>query len=138
MGRRVEVEMLRQSACSHCDLNQGCGTGAIGRLLGHRSKPIVIQSDIDLKPGDRVVLGIPDSSLLRASLLIYGLPLFMMVAASGLGHWIADGSEVMTLIAAIAGFISGFLISATLAKRKLSKQFYPQVLHVNSELTRQF
>ena len=58
-ANQVEIEMSRQGACSHCELSAGCGTGAIGRLLGHRSKPIIIQSDRDLNIGDEVVLGLP-------------------------------------------------------------------------------
>ncbi len=134
VDRHVELEMLRQSACSHCDLSQGCGIGAIGRLLGHRNKPIVLQSDIDLKAGDQVVLGLSDTGVLKASLLIYGLPICIMVIASSFGYWIADGSEVTTLVAASGGFLSGFLVSATLAKRKFPEQFYPRIIQVNGEL----
>ncbi|MCP3688155.1 MAG: SoxR reducing system RseC family protein [Gammaproteobacteria bacterium] len=138
VDRQVELEISRKSACGNCELRQGCGTGAIARLLGHRNKPVVIKSDIDLEAGDRLVLGLPDSGVLGASLLIYGLPLFIMVVASSLSHWITDGSELMTVIAAVAGFLSGFLTSATLATKVFSRQFYPQVLQVNGEPNQQF
>ncbi len=135
---RVEIQMLRQNACNHCELSQGCGTGAVGRLLGLRSKPLVISSDLELKAGDRVTLGLPDSSFLKASLLIYGLPLFALVLASGVGHWLFDGTETAVLISAITGFCSGLFFSSKLAKQRYSKQFYPRILKINSELTNQF
>ncbi len=66
-GDLAIIRMQRQSACSHCELNKGCGTGAIGRLLGHRSKPLAIRNDYDLKAGDRVLVGLPDRAFLNAS-----------------------------------------------------------------------
>jgi len=135
---RVEIQMQRQSACNHCELNQGCGTGAIGRLLGHRSKPLVIDSNLVLKPGDRITLGLPDSSFLKASLLIYGLPLFALVLSSAAGHWFFNGTETEVLLSAIAGFCGGLVISSKLAKQRFSQQFYPRILKINSEPTNQF
>jgi sigma-E factor negative regulatory protein RseC len=78
-GKLVELELQRNSTCGQCELSKGCGTGALGRLLGHRSKPILIETDHDLKPGDRLQLGLSESALVKASLTIYGLPLLGMV-----------------------------------------------------------
>ena len=80
-GKQVELELQRGSACGQCELNRGCGTGALGRLLGKRSKPLVIETDHVLKPGDRLQLGLSESALVKASLTIYGLPLLGMVMA---------------------------------------------------------
>ena len=106
-GKRVELELQRGSACGQCELSQGCGTGALGRLLGKRSKPLVIETDRDLKPGDRLQLGLSESALVKASLTIYGLPLLGMVTA-GLIASFAVVSEVLVALAACAGFIAGF------------------------------
>ena len=135
---RVQVEMQRKSACNHCELNRGCGTGAIGRLLGHRSKPLIIDSRLDLKPGDNIILGLPDSSFLKASLLIYGLPLFVLILASVIGHWIFSGSEAAVLLSAILGFSGGLIGSSKISKAHYGQQFYPRVLKINNEPTNQF
>ena len=137
-GNRVEIQMQRQSACDHCDLNRGCGTGAIGRLLGHRSKPLIIETSIPLKSGDRVLLGMPDASFLRASVLIYLLPLFSLVLFAILGQLIFGGSEVLVLLLALAGFLTGLLFSAIQARSRFSSEFSPRVLQVNSEPTDSF
>jgi sigma-E factor negative regulatory protein RseC len=134
-GRWIEVQMQRQSACNHCELNQGCGTGAIGRLLGHRSKPLMIESSFDLEPGDRVILGMPDSSFLKASLLIYGLPLFSLLLSAIVGQWLFEASEIKVLVMTIMGFGGGFLVSARLARKNFASQFDPQILEINSEPT---
>jgi len=113
-GNRVELELQRGSACGQCELSQGCGTGALGRLLGKRSKPLVIETDRDLKPGDKLQLGLSESALVKASLTVYGLPLLGMVAA-GLIASFAVVSEVLIALAAGAGFIAGFKLASYLS-----------------------
>ena len=106
-GNWVELELQRSSACDHCELNQGCGTGALGRLLGRRSRPLVIETDKDCEPGDRVLLELPESALVRASLLLYGLPLFglvfggLLAALLGLAEWLVVGIALLGLFAGI-------------------------------------
>ncbi len=56
-GSQGVINIQRQSVCGHCTLNNGCGTGAIGRMLGHRSKSLIIPSEKNLKPGDQVISG---------------------------------------------------------------------------------
>jgi len=106
-GKRVELELQRGSACGQCELSQGCGTGALGRLLGKRSQPLVIETDRDLQPGDRLQLGLSESALVRASLTVYGLPLLGMVVA-GLIASFAIESDVLIALAACAGFFGGY------------------------------
>lgn len=132
-GNRAEVQMDRQSACSHCEMSHGCGTGAIGRLLGKRSKPVNIEIEQDLKPGDLVELGLPDKAFLKASLLIYGLPLLGLFIGSILAETLFSDSEFMVFIFAIAGLISGLAVSGTIARIKFAGQFNPKILAVISE-----
>jgi len=132
-GELAIIRMQRQSACSQCELNKGCGTGAIGRLLGHRSKPLAIRNDYDLKTGDRVLLGLPDRAFLKASLLIYGLPLVALIGSGLLAQWAFTGSELSVYILSTAGFIAGLWVSGWIAKNHYSQQFNPQILEVGSE-----
>ena len=113
-GRLVELELQRNSTCGQCELSKGCGTGAIGRLLGHRSKPILIETDHQLEPGDRLELGLSESALVKASLTIYGLPLLGMVCA-GLLATLFAASEMIVALAACAGFFAGYKFATFLA-----------------------
>jgi len=132
-GDLAIIRMQRQSVCSHCELNKGCGTGAIGRLLGHRSKPLAIRNDYDLKAGDRVLLGLPDRAFLNASLLIYGLPLVALIGGGLMAQWAFAGSELSVIIFSTAGFFAGLWISGLIAKNHFSQQFNPRILKVGSE-----
>ncbi|MFT5656954.1 MAG: sigma-E factor negative regulatory protein RseC [Gammaproteobacteria bacterium] len=132
-GNHAEIQMHRQSACSHCELSSGCGTGAIGRLLGKRSKPVAIETEQNLKPGDQVELGLPEQAFLKASLLIYGLPLLGLFAGSMLAEFVFPGSEPMVFVLALTGLLSGLAVSAIIAKNKYARQFNPEILIINTE-----
>ncbi len=137
----AEVQMQRQSACSHCELSSGCGTGAIGRLLGKRSKPVKIRVNQDLKPGDQVEIGLPDKAFLRAGLLIYGLPLLglfigLMLAgliSSNAGSYIEASSDLIAFIFALAGLVLGLFIAGAISKTKFASQLNPEILAVINE-----
>ena len=137
-GDTAEVQMQRQSACSHCEMSQGCGTGAIGRLLGKRSKPVEIKVDRELKPGEQVEIGLPDKAFLRAGLLIYGMPLLGLFIGLALAEIMAShsnlSSDLIGFVFALIGLVLGLLIGAYIAKTKFGNQLNPKILAVISEL----
>ncbi|MDH3389314.1 MAG: SoxR reducing system RseC family protein [Gammaproteobacteria bacterium] len=128
-GRRVEIRLQRDSACGRCELSQGCGTGAIGRLLGHRSKPLVLESERQLKPGDSLVVGMPESAVVRASLSVYGLPLAGMIAA-GLPAALYDLADAWVAIAAFTGLFAGVKLASRLARRLEYDRLTPHIVEV--------
>ncbi|MDH3634389.1 MAG: SoxR reducing system RseC family protein [Gammaproteobacteria bacterium] len=134
-GRLVELELQRNSTCGQCELSKGCGTGALGRLLGHRSKPILIETDHQLEPGDRLELGLSESALVKASLTIYGLPLLGMVCAGLLAALVA-APEVIVALAALAGFFAGYKLAGFLTNALDAEQLAPYIVDiiVNPEL----
>jgi sigma-E factor negative regulatory protein RseC len=141
-GDLAEVQMHRQSACSHCEMSRGCGTGAIGRLLGKRSKPVEIKVDQNLKPGDQVQIGLPDKAFLRAGLLIYGMPLLglfiglvlaELIGSNAASH-IDASSDLIAFTLALTGLMLGLFSGASIAKTKFANQLNPKILAVTSEL----
>ena len=131
-GDRVELELQRSSACDHCELNQGCGTGALSRLLGRRSRPLVIQTDRDCKPGDRVLLELPESALVRASLLLYGLPLLGLVLGGLLAALLAVPEWLVVGIALLGLFVGFKFASRTTQRLEQGGQTpYIRVIQVN-------
>ncbi len=132
-GDLAIIRMQRQSACSHCELNKGCGTGAIGRLLGHRSRPLAIRNNFNLKIGDSVLLGLPDKAFLKASLLIYGLPIMALIGGGLLAQWAVAESEFSVIIISTVGFFTALWLSGKIAKIYFSQQFDPHILEVGGE-----
>ncbi len=128
-GRRVELELQRGSACGNCELSKGCGTGALGRLLGRRSRPIFVETEEHLEAGDEVLLALSESALVRASLTLYGLPLLGMVIA-GLLAALLTPSEWMVITTAAAGFYAGYRLAANLTGRLEDGQLTPYIIDI--------
>ncbi len=125
----VELALERQSTCSQCELNQGCGTGAIGRLLGRRRRSLVVRTDLALAPGDRVQVGIAESALVKASLAVYGLPLLGLLGG-GLVAAAWSLSDPLTAVCSFAGFGAGFQLGRHLTHRLVSARLNPHVTEI--------
>ena len=128
-GSRVELELQRGSACANCELSQGCGTGALGRLLGRRSRALFIETEQQLEAGDEVLLAMSESALVRASLMMYGLPLLGMVLAGLLLASVAS-AEWLVVLAAIGGFYAGYRIASHLTSRLEDGQLTPYIMNI--------
>ncbi len=125
-GEKVELEVRRDSACGHCDLKQGCGTGAIGRLLGGRRRPLVLTTGLALNPGDRVEIGLAEGALARASLLVYGIPLAGLLAGGLLGAGL-DLAEGLVALMAFGGFGAGYALGAPIARSLALARMTPHI-----------
>ncbi|MCH7881112.1 MAG: SoxR reducing system RseC family protein [Proteobacteria bacterium] len=132
-GSQAVIDIQRQSVCDHCELNNGCGTGAIGRLLGHRSKSFKITNEKDLKPGDQVILGIQEKAYLNASLVIYGLPLMGLISGGLLSQWVFGESDVKAFVGAAVGMTLCLIASNLIGKYRFSRQFNPAILQIIAE-----
>ncbi len=112
-GPQVELELQRDSSCNGCELVDGCGVGALGRLLGRRRKSLVIDTDRRLQPGDRVVLAVPERALVRMSLLVYGLPLVGLLGGALLPAALWPGaSDALAVVFGATGFAVGVKLAA--------------------------
>jgi sigma-E factor negative regulatory protein RseC len=108
----VWVETLRQSSCGACAVRQGCGTSALASVLGQRQAPVRVINSIGAVAGDRVVIGISESGLLRGSLAVYAVPLAGLFIGALTGHYLGDGGtdrvvDLWDLLGAAAGFTAG-------------------------------
>ena len=106
----VWVETERKTTCSSCSARQGCG-----QHLSSKYRPSAVTSMISalssepLFEGDRVLIGIPEHSLMRASAIIYMLPLMLLMAALWLSGVVGLGdgmTSLLCLLALVLGFIS--------------------------------
>lgn len=127
---RAELAVQRANACAHCELAAGCGTGAIGRLLGDRRKPIIIDTDRPLNPGDLVTLGLSERAVVKASLLLYGLPLIGLVVFSVITQSVLALPEWTVVLAAAAGLWFGFEVARQAGARMAQDSFSIDVVDV--------
>ncbi len=132
-GIHAVIEMHRQSVCGHCEVRNGCGTGALGRLLGHRNKSLKVVNEQDLVPGDQIILGIQDGAYLNASLMIYGLPLLGLIAGGLIFQWVFGASDLSAMVGAAIGMSAGLISSNLMAKYRFSALLKPTILQIIAE-----
>jgi sigma-E factor negative regulatory protein RseC len=125
----ILVETQSRSACSHCSSN-GCTSSVVSKLFGVKANRLLLENRLGVQPGDRVVIGIPDDLLVRASLWAYLLPLIFMFTGPALGGALGAGEAVQSLLA-LLGLAVGFTI-VHWSTRNLSSQrrFKPQLLRL--------
>ena len=126
---RATVAVERTAACPRCAAGKGCGAG----LLSGSTRPAMLEVSLSphlrLSEGDEVRLTLEPSHLLRASLLVYGLPLagivLMLVAGWLISRPLSDPEAVAY---AIAGLTAGMLAGRwQLNRRDCLKQFVPKI-----------
>jgi len=101
-GDHALVAIVRQSACGSCAAKSGCGTSVIASLFPQRQQQLRVSNTAKACPGDQVLIGLPESGLQRASLLLYGVPLLGLLAGALLGQeW--GGSEPQAILGGLLG-----------------------------------
>lgn len=126
----ISVEIKRQSTCGSCSAKSSCGTSLIEKLLGQRNHHYSLISDMDVKPGDTVIIGLDEGSYLRGSFMVYSLPLIVMMLVAIVAHSLADGrgSEFASIIGALIGFIIGLYLVKQFGRRVKSDSRYQPVI----------
>lgn len=129
-GEHAWVQTIRASACQSCAVRNGCGQKVLASATGGRANQVRVVNSVNACVGEEVTLGIEESALLGASLLVYALPLMFMVVASVAGHQLSDGSDFAAMSGAASGLALGFLISQKLQRRSAGN-YEPRLLRVN-------
>ena len=129
---RVLIESFRTSACGQCQARNSCGQKAISEWASSKMTQLEIENpnSINVEAGDKVVVGIDEGSFLKASALMYLLPLVMMLLLGSLAKlWIGTG--VSTITFSFVGLVIGF-VGARLLSRQLEKrcQYKPVLLRI--------
>lgn len=106
-GRLVWVEAERQSTCGQCQARKGCGTGLLARHVGRRFSRLAVNTDLDLKVGQQVMVSIPEQALLNGALLMYLVPLLVLFSAAAVTRMIGAG-ELAQITAGLLGLCAGF------------------------------
>lgn len=118
----AEVEIIRQSSCSACSAQSGCGVSLLDRVLGRRPQRLVLTNAIDVRPGEEVVVGIPEGALLKAAVAAYLVPLLGLLAGAIVGKELLGGNspaDASPLIFGLGGLALG-LLATRVYSRKLA------------------
>ena len=110
--QRVEggkaIVAMETAGCSSCGQGSSCG---IGKMAGGRPATLLtLPVGGDVKAGDLVLIGLPESRLTLSALLGYLFPAFAMLFGAWLGA-LREGSDGATALGAIAGFLVALTIA---------------------------
>lgn len=110
VGEEIWVEASRQSACAACSAKKSCGQGALSDWMKGGSVELSVVNPTGLKPGigQSVIVGLEEGGLIKASVLVYLLPLLSLIAMTLLARGFG-ASEGVQVLSAIAGLLIGFL-----------------------------
>ncbi len=103
----IWVQAVEPSGCGTCG-GQGCSSRRLAEMFQRRPRLFLVDCDLSLSPGDRVVVGIADGSVLRSAMRVYGVPLTLMFAGALLAQaWQSgDGAAV---VGVLLGGVTGWL-----------------------------
>lgn len=76
----IYVETQIKTTCGGCQANDDCGTGILAKAFSPKKEQVYLLCEEEVKVGQKVKLGIPETTLLSASVLVYILPLVIMMA----------------------------------------------------------
>jgi len=103
---RVWVEKARKSACSGCA--EACPSSLASNVLSGKSVRLSVRTDLPLRPGDKIVIGLAEDSLAKGSVLIYLVPLVGFFTGAWLGKSIFE-SDLVTALAGLGGLTLCYL-----------------------------
>ena len=113
----ADVAVDAASACARCRAGRGCGAGVFSGVPRRRVLRLPVPPGERIEVGAEVTVRIPGESLLRATLLAYGLPLAGLLLG-GVAGLVLDGGDVAAALAAAAGLLVGAFAARSQAERR--------------------
>ena len=83
---RARVQTRRSGACESCKARGGCSG-----LGGGRDARVWVTDTLGVGEGDEVLIAVPEGTVVRASLLLYLLPVLALLGGAVLGNRLAPG-----------------------------------------------
>ncbi len=103
------LEPEQTTSCGSCASSGLCGAKGIGTIASRlERRRFPLDNRPGLAVGERVVVGVSERALLKASGTAYALPLVVMFGAGAVAQWLA-GSDGITMAAMVAGLALGLL-----------------------------
>ena len=111
------LEPEQTSTCGACSSASACGAKGIGTLASRlEARRFSLPNRDGLRVGERVVVGISEKALVKASLTAYAIPLFTLLFCGAMAQWAAD-SDLVTMAAMVGGLVLGLYGSRLNARR---------------------
>lgn len=130
----ILVETQIKSTCGSCEAQSNCGTGAIAKVFATKRETLRFRLNEIVEVGQKVSLGIPEENLLKASVMVYCLPLLSLVLSALAGQTLLPLLGLMAegwliLFSAICTYLT-FRFVRRFLSRSDEGEFHPRILKV--------
>lgn len=126
-GLRAVVGIDVAAACPRCAAGKGCGAGIFVDTGTRRHVEAAVRPGLQLRKGDLVEVALAPENLLRAALIVYGLPMAGAILAAAIAYALGV-SELFAAISALAGLGAGLLLGRWRLRREdCLSRFVPTV-----------
>jgi len=118
---RVRVRLGGTTGCTACDAGRGCGAGVFGRLLRRRPVELELDNGLGARPGQAVIVGLPETLFVALTARFYLLPLLAGLAGAVAGHLLASRAGLdgaMLDLSAAAGGVLLAVVSLRMSRRR--------------------
>lgn len=126
------LEPEQTTSCGHCASSASCGSreaAGMGTVTSRlQARRFVVDNPGGFAEGDRLVVGVSEGSLLKASLTAYGLPLVFALTAGSLTQGMY-GEDLTTMFGMAGGLLLGLLAARFNARRLAARgDLIPHIL----------
>jgi len=123
------VRCEAQQACRRCAEGRGCGGGLVARLLGDRLRLVrVARGELDLRVGEGVVIGLGETVLVRAALVMYLIPLLLLFVTAATMYAITGGDDPWSIGGGVVGLVAGLAVARRFGLRHSADPRYQPVI----------
>jgi len=101
-GNMVTVATSLKQGCGGCQQQNHCGAGLLSKAFPQRQRNLQFPMTKPPSPGAEVEVLLPESVMLKFSLMLYLLPLLALLAGAGVTRWLVPGPEWPAILAGAA------------------------------------
>lgn len=128
-GDLAEIAIMDKGNCKTCAAKPFCSTNSDGVY-----SRLTVLDNLDAKPGDEVVVEVKGTDILKAVIMVYGIPLFLFIFTIGIVIYFYDRSPNKELIAflsslTVLAFYYGFL-KLRGSSGKIDKKSLPKTVKI--------
>ncbi len=128
-GDLAEVAIMDKGNCKSCAARPFCSTNDGGVY-----SKLTVLDRLNSKPGDEVVIEVKGSDLLKAVIMVYGIPLFLFIFVIGIIIYFLEGSSLKEVVAFTAGVAALLVYYATIkirgTKTTVKKENLPKTIKI--------
>lgn len=135
-GKYAWLETTVKTTCGSCKANDSCATSTIAKAFTPKKEHIKIEVPCELVVGQFVKIGINEASLVKASMLVYLMPLLVLLASVlTLQFLIPNAHELLVLMLSLIASAFSYKYIAYLVNHSKQK-FKPMFLGASKSLVK--